>query len=494
MTGMLQALISACRSGVPLSILQGTVEANPAGTSLYSTPAHHRAELLRLQLADAERRIKVAVHMVMSAMNEGQLAEYRDQENQAREDAEHVQQQLASLEAHAEAPSEVPAQVPTLLRTLELAFQQLNSSELVTQEQFQALRTVMPHFILRESPGGGWEAEASLRLPTPEGAVVEIGPVRWPVGGRARSTSTRVSDRSRNAVPVELIQEAGLLGGAALYSLRGSLLAETPWVVLNGLTGHPFPEWVGPQWREKPLVDWLTRTYRSPDLIDRRYIRYSVKRQFLLHACPDEGDLCLTELRRLAPVRDPASWTTLAQTIPPGRGDRRTEKAPSLTVSHLPCPDALGERARLVPHFRPLQCQCGRQIRSVVLVPEVPRGLVCACGRMPDANQYGMPDDVRLPAEYVQVLTMSRQACEMELRYELDRHPYTPTPQAREIMDLPIWRPGAELTLADVKTACRPHMLLHILHRMQAYGLIERRPDTRDAWVVRDEPEPLRTP
>ena len=56
------------------------------------------------------------------------------------------------------------------------------------------------------------------------------------------------------------------------------------------------------------------------------------------------------------------------------------------------------------------RCHCGQQITNVVDCPEVPARLLCSCGAMPFAKEFGMDPDTRFPADYLTAIA-SAQDC-----------------------------------------------------------------------------------
>ena len=512
LSGFARAAAQACREGLPVRRL-------PDSASLYqltgrlstaAASAHARRELLETRLADLDERIKRARAIVLSTSDLEKITDYSAEEDRLRAHRRAVAAQLERvLDTDEAAPLVGPFR--TYNEVVATALSNLAAGpKKVTQAQYEALRTVMPQLSLHRDDHGIWYASATLRLGTTDETVVEVGPIRWRVGAAGRGT-TAIADRSftfnerePRAVLATRLTEAGTLTRNALHALLNALFPELPYVVLHGMSGHPFPDWVGPEWRRPAFVAWVTARYTDPGFrwaTLGRYTTFSPERQLLAHLCAQHDHVDPALLRHHCP--SPLDFRRLAATMkargaipdwepavryepvhaapgdmsPTGNGPRSSRARRAATTRSGP-----GGRA---PHaYTGIRCECGNIARVVARVPEVPRSLLCECGRMPDAQRHGMPDEVRFPAEYTRVLMLSMERCQVLIEDKLIRSPQTPSTvlvaMMRHVQDI---EAGLSVRELSEVTGLSQKQVRPVMYRLAARGFVTK-PPPGGRWSV----------
>ena len=510
LSGFARAAAKACREGVPVRQLPHSADlyqltGRPATAA---ASAHARIELFEDKLAELDQRVARARAIVLSTSDPDKVADYSAEEDRLRALRREV---TGKLDRARDTAVDTPLAGPfkTYNEVVTTALQHLaDGPKKVSQTQYEALHTVMPDLSLSRDSHGIWHAAATLRLGTSDDTVVAVGPIRWRVGAAGRGTAS-VADRSftfnerePRAVLVTRLTEAGTLTRPALLSLLNALFPELPYVVLHGLTRHPFPHWVGTQWRQRPFIDWVTAHYTDPNFRWAnlgRYTTFSPERQLLAHLCAQHVEVDDALLAAHTPGGLTSGYGRVTRTV------RSKGRIPDWDpVVHVAAPTtstdpgATATRARRHARttrtqkysasevYTGIRCECGRIARVVARVPEVPRSLLCECGRMPDAARYGMPDDVRFPDEYTRVLMLSLERCQALIEDKLIRSPQTPSEvlvtMMRHVEDI-----AAGLSAATLcqRTGLAPNQVRPVLHRLAARGLLRTAP-YGGVWEVLD--------
>ncbi|KRF45097.1 hypothetical protein ASH01_14335 [Terrabacter sp. Soil811] len=509
LAGFARAAAKACREGVPVRRL-------PDGASLYqltgrpataAASAYARVELLEGKLTELDQLVARARAIVLSTSDPDKVADYSAEEDRLRARRREVTAQLERARATSvEAPLAGPFHTYNEVVAVALAHLATGPKK-ISQAQYEALHTVMPELSLHRDDNGIWHAAATLRLGTSDDSVVAIGPIRWRVGAAGRGT-TSIADRSftfnerePRAVLVTRLTDAGTLTRPALLSLLNALFPELPYVVLHGMDGSPFPDWVGPQWRAQPFVDWITGYYTDPDFRWAnlgRYTTFSPERQLLAHLCARHDEVDHDLLRQHTPGGLTYGYARLTRTVRSKGRIPDWDPVVNVTMTSptvAPSRPTTGTRRRRSGSatqtltssvYTGVRCDCGRIARVVARVPEVPRSLLCECGRMPDAARYGMPENVRFPAEYAQVLMLTMERCQALIEDKLIRSPQTPSSVLVTVMGhVDAIVDGISTPEMSERTGLSGAQVRAVLHRLAARGFLTE-PGYGGIWDVRD--------
>jgi len=498
--GLLNALANACREGIPAERLRGYATVRSVeGTTVLKASADFRM-LLEAELADHTRRVDRAMDLVLSTDDAKQRADYRKKEDLARAAAGRVERKLADLDVEEVEPLR-PTTFATYSDMVQAALTNTAlSSNRVSQEQFQALRMVMPRFEMRRDDLGQWTASAVLRLNLAEGGIAEFGPVHWPVGTGGRGSGIRQSRsaahsgrESRKVVHARLLA-TGRVSQARCLLLMNASFPELAYVVLHETVAHPYPDWVGEEWRAAPFARWVTAWYTDPDAwwrMTASYVSFSHERQLLAYLAADRGPLTVAELRKLVRGFDNGRLRLLSDTglttkrpwyrsvllNPPGVDSSAGGAAPA-TGSRRPKWRGTGIVTSVI-------CDCGQPARVVARVPEVPRCLLCECGRMPEAARFGMDRAVRFPEAYRRVLMLSKAECVAEVDRMFGVSVRPQTERATQILEqVDLLRRGAttdEVASQIHSTRRNVHEVLMRLHRQ---GFLGRTDGSPRLWVL----------
>jgi hypothetical protein len=136
---------------------------------------------------------------------------------------------------------------------------------------------------------------------------------------------------------------------------------------------------------------------------------------------------------------------------------------------------AIGDRGR-GGRYSLWPCVCGGFARVAICAPEVPRRLLCHCGRMMAAAEFGMPDDVRFPDEY-KTLSPSREACAIFAKRDSGRGAQPRLgPTAAKILQIPGVQAPHGLTSKEIAAVIGVGVMSarDTLRRMEAKGWIRR--------------------
>jgi hypothetical protein len=190
-----------------------------------------------------------------------------------------------------------------------------------------------------------------------------------------------------------LLRELGLVE-EPVNTLAHSLFPELPQIVAYAVAGTGLPAWVNDEWREPRFVEQVRRIYTDPDFAWRRtgqYVEMVPHRQLLAYYATEHETFTAADVFRDLPVSEPRFAVRYAQ----DRSHRNAKIRPfGATIVPVDGDPTMFSR------FTGVRCLCGRIADIVARVPEVPRNLLCECGRMPDAARYGVDPNLRFPTAY----------------------------------------------------------------------------------------------
>jgi predicted transcriptional regulator len=404
--GLPAAAIAAFRTAVPVRRIAGR-------STFHGTQVLLQAESLAVRRAVLEDRAEAEHHKAVRARTQEINARDDDEANMYQERARTAEDArktaLAELAALDTAPAKptssgpfdayVDVFVPALARLA-------TCSNELTQKESQALDRLMPDLVLKRRDDGVWWASAKLLINTVDG-VGELGPIEWPVGTggfgtgqlRAQVDMAKYPNTGSRTLLKHQLTEAGLTSLAA-QTLINAPLPQLAHVVLYAKAGVPCPGWVSAQWHDPVFVAWVTARYADPNFTwmgSGRYTQVDPFRQAIAtFAARHGGPFTLTDLRKEVMVLRNELATRAARPEEPGR---RAKKGMSYW---LPCirTDFYEKRIYEATTMEGILCECGEYADHTLKAPEVPRTLVCDCGRMVDAAEFGMPEELRFPDEY----------------------------------------------------------------------------------------------
>lgn len=412
LNGAVRALRDAIGEGVPVRRLAtlATIRASTPASLLDMEAAQLRD--LDNELKAAKRRARRAEQYAIDSEDDEEARRWLAESRRARSEERSICEKIHA--ANSRDSERVPeSSLHAETKLLGDALSRLATcGNRMTQDEIQALEFVMPTFSALPDESGQWWATASIRLVLTDG-IAELGPIRWPLGGRGFGTSTVSAsiaqptvvgeDGQSRAVLKEKLVQAGIRV-AARRLLLAAPFPQLPHVVLFGKAGVPFPEWVGEQWRQDPFVRWITDVYTGaiPSRLAKNYAHASPIRQAVADTVAEHGGkMTVAELQAALPPISVRYLLTM-------KGHERGRYGgPGWQPVVLAGEDARKTEVR-ARTFRSVPCPCGGLATIAARVPEVPRHLLCKCGRMADAADHGMSDDVRFPDEYL-ALAMSPQ-------------------------------------------------------------------------------------
>lgn len=469
MGGFAQAAVEACRDGVPISVRSGQMLYSRQGGALHVDAFQQRLEALQAKREELGRELDNAHFMIRTSADQEQRASWAATERNLLGQRKELERRIAHVEELRDRPHLAPQRLFTVAQALRQALSGLAvPDKRLSQSQYQALRMAMPVFRVDQDAHGQWVGTAMLRASLVKGGLVEIGPFTWRVGGggrgRARVVSRTAGPRraeDRSTVRTRL-RACGALTIEAEQAILNATFDELPYVVLHGATGAPLPDWVGPQWRTVEFVSWVTRVYTQdpfPWADQGRYVTQSPHRQLLAHLCRRDDVVPVSTVKELVPVPDLNAFLRLKR--PWAGGSGVTWPASVGWVG-----ETTGKGAHRDRGFVGVRCVCGQVAHIVARVPEVPRALLCECGRMPDAADYGMPVDLRFPDAYAQALLVPLEACIEDIWTGLSTREVKPSAIMRAVL-AHMERLEAGCTVWDIEQASG-------LQRFKVRGVIER--------------------
>lgn len=392
----------------------GTVSAGLIGSTVAPTLNNHdnKVRQLEREIEAATRQVDNAASALTSITNLVARQALLNEIDSAGAAVATLQKKLARLNAQLDAPTDTFVECDTYLDVLEAALSRLLSCDnLVSSEDRLALDVILPDLRIDEVDGR-WVVSSSVRVngkPRPNGdlgPVYDFGPFTWPLEGlteRGAHLLRRLEDEpylkpelSRKALKERLI-EAGLVPEAARVALNGPGQLTT--VLLASLQQEVMPDDLDAEWADKAFVQHVTNAYRDPDFrwMGGKYTALRHLPQAILDIAatfdepftPAELIAAFPEARR----RDVASL--VKPNAVKKNSPRRAFPALLRRVDGLTLPVYEDTPLSLV------MCLCGLPATIVCPRWEVPRELLCSCGRMPDAAAYGADPDMRFPKHYL---------------------------------------------------------------------------------------------
>lgn len=443
--GFATAAIDAFRTSLPARHL-------PGQTTFKSTHMHATIDVREQQITslkamsdDAHRRAKRAMAFALDAPTEEEAEDWQRESRKARHELEQFEQSLRELEA---APTHVDpdAGFDVLTDVFVRAFVRLaRSGNKVAQEDFVALKTLLPDFDIRYR-NGRWCASTSIRVNTSEG-VADLGPIEWlvPTNGRGvASLRMNVDDGrstgagSRNHLRWRLQEEAGLRDAAAQV-LVNAPFKELPYVVLHHRIAEPYPEWVGDDWREPAFGAWVTKVYADPEftwLGMGKYAQTSPLRQAVASYAESREKFRLIDVLNDLPISEMLTVHRVTRTWQ----ENKSARPWSATIEIIEYRRGGAPGASIAAG---VDCVCGRKAAIVARVPEVPADLLCECLRMPNAAAHGLDEDMLFPAAY-RKLRIPWDQCLQVLEDQFEAWESNMPSQARKILSMSdLLEPGA---------------------------------------------------
>ncbi|NHC21853.1 hypothetical protein G6553_01520 [Nocardioides sp. IC4_145] len=443
--GFVDATIDALRTGVPVSRL-------PGQSVFASTHVHQVVDVRADQIAaleharDQAERLAVRARALSLAeeMDEAESLDYAATARKARRDAAEARQKIAELR---DMPTNVApigefdaltdVWIPALARLR-------RSSGRVSQRDYLALKTVVRKYwqVRRD---GVWYGRATIMVNTSDG-VAELGPIEWPLGRGGKGTQalavnmprTRVLSRdSRKTVVARLVATGRIERDAALTACNAPF-SELSAVLLHEICGDAYPAWVSDQWRDPTFVQWLVRVYTDPKwawLGRGKYSELSSLRQHIVNYAAERGEFVLGEAAPDLYAFDLHTVVRLAHDAPAAAGARIRDWRSSIEPVEY-------TREFATRRYAPVACACGQPATVSTRVPEIPRDLLCACGRMPQGERFGAPATLRFPDEY-QALRVPDAECLADVRAQNERRRVALTPMQLQLLSLDGLRSGA---------------------------------------------------
>lgn len=487
--GFLRAFARGCREGLPARIINGpvtSVDPNPLSPRLMVNTVANRRELLSADLKFWQNEERVATRELKACQNDQdwRVEKYRAEENAAHIQVERILRDLADL-PQVEQVRDAPTRVVTFGDILDAALRNiLTCEDRVSQQKFQALQTVVVNFRMDPNPAGVVEASADVLLPIPGGGLGLFGPVRWPAGAggkgplaiRARQAAFAPDD-IRDEV-LELLHAYPQVGREPALALVTTPFAELAHVVMHGLNGRPFPDWVGQEWREQPFVDWITTVYTTgfPTWASQgRYTMVSRERILLVQFAAQTGSFTEDDLLELIDCPAPVflDWCAIDKSMGPGT-----------KPWFSPVEKAYGRRGSV--SYTNVLCDYGHRATLVAHVPEVPRDLLCPeCMTMPERENFGMPVDVRFPVAYREVLHIDLRECLEELRLRWSEKTWVDSEFRTQLLDaLAQFPDGSTAPVLARILGVRQQNIQTDLRRLRWRQQVEMLPGFPAVWVL----------
>jgi hypothetical protein len=308
----------------------------------------------------------------------------------------------------------------------------------VSQETFEDIRMLMPSISFTRAEDLQWWGSVTVRLNDTDGSVRDLGPFHWQLGaGGSGSTlahsvaQSGPADGEANPFIRSLLLDTGKICTEAVSVLTNAPFRALPYVVLHQLNGHPFPDWVPDDWRAEPFGKWVTSVYTDPSfawLGRGKYALMSHFRQLVTTVAATQATITALDVRELVPVFRTVQVREIGRDHQRSEGMRPRHASVVLTDEMVTID---GTRNRLIASVMCKHCKVPATV--VARVPEVPRDLLCRCGRMPEPARFDMPADVVFPTAYAD-LELPLEACIAELRRKASEA--KPRKNTRAILEL----------------------------------------------------------
>ncbi|CAM3734154.1 hypothetical protein [Nocardioides zeicaulis] len=466
-----RAAATAFREGVPAHMMAATTMST-LGRPMPSLDMHKAA------LENAEHDVEVATSAMKVAVRR-ELEEKDPTLQQAyREQAQAASKRVEAAKARADELREKtrhrPIDQPSFRTNGELvlgAFHRLMTCNgRVTQGEKSALDEIFPDFSATQAADGQWWATATIRMAAGHGTV-EVGPITWCIGrgGHRPSKHYRKNRGLERDAPRWLrnaLLDTGQVNDEAIRVLITSQFRALPYVILAGLGGHPFPTWVGPQWREPAFVKWMVAVYTDPKFAwDKSHFRVSVERQFAVHLVNEREQISWHDWHELVPLAGPARLHNSA--VPSKHTTRNSDVwHPSIALAR----DESGGRIR--GKYEPIPCVCGATVTAATRTPDVPGDALCGtCRRPAKVEGLNVPGDLRFPQDYIDA-TPSMEECVAELQRVSDKRKALLPPTHAVVLTSDRLAEGSA-TVIDIERSLRRRSLLHPMMELEAFGFVE---------------------
>lgn len=479
--GLIDALISALRTGVPVTQL-------PDHAMFNTERVHVSYDLRKQQLDSLHLELQEALSLKDAARDRAKAAQRRDDSEAADEYDADASVHRAAAKRHQSAidalredphtpakptPFDVRADVwvPTL-KSIKASGGQLN------QDEISALNLILPE--LRVEPvGHRWQGVATLRITTSQG-VAELGPIRWDIDSAARGAQVvallrgRPIDTGETRRKPEIVADlvhTNKIGRAAALVAVNAPFPELRAVLLHTLCDEPWPAWVDDQWRSPTFAHWIRDVYTNPAwnwMSNGRYTRLSAHRQLAVHTAATEGTCSGGQIsERIGTARTDVTRYAHDVTFKSMRPWRRSL---TLLESARPARNSI---------LGPITCVCGNAATIVARAPEVVTDLLCDCGRMPAGEKFGAPADLRFPDAY-RDLRLSEKHCIAELGRATAKQATSLPPRSRKVLELLAVEDGQNE--GELRQASGLVGLNRALARLHTQGFIEPRQGATRRW------------
>ena len=493
--GMVDALVAALRTGgVPMELLPDDAIYR-FKRSFISTDDRQR------KLKSAKREVREHTQLARNArQNANSLStdnpahgDFMEDATSHRKRANKAKERVKRLKALPPAvASDGPIDIVEEVWVKALLTLRLNAGKAVSQQQKNAIDLLVVDWDHEWIDGQLW-LKAWLRLNTSRG-VAKLGPVRWRVYTPAQG-STRLNlslggtefdpDHSRRQYTA-LLAQTPVHGEAAKVALNG--FPQIKHVLLHHLGGVPLPDHVGAEWTDPRFVAWLVKTYTNPQfgwLGHGRYMFFVAMRQYVNSFAARHPDgFTLNDLRQEIPVLSPNDLGkySIDEYVGTKRQNDKDRKAPPWYASIV----LRGGKTRgRDATFGPVMCVCGSPAEISARVPEVPRALLCRCGRMPDAERFGMDPDLRFPSEYTAHLLISAEECRSVIVENFNKRKANLKGLQVAVLRYPGLHTGS--TPAEMLRSLAATAIHTPLDQLEAFGLIKRMADDPTKWIYTDE-------
>lgn len=469
------AILCALRTQVPVRHLAGqTVFRSGRTVANLEAAKHQEAELLA-KAQKAYRLAARAVDLVVRAETIEEEDAYRARAAAHRAEHARLTAAAAALMAAREptspqGPFEAYTDVllPALTRLV-------TGDNRVSQAQYQALATIVRDMRM-EFRQTGWWATAMVRINTISAAgvdgVSELGPIEWKAGGkptRERWSAPAEHARPDNKGALRMMLEAtGRLSERAVRLAVGSRHPELPYVLLNQLANHPYPSFVGDDWKQDAFTRHLVSVYQGPDermgASHRR--KFSPQIQAVLYYAEQHEQFTLQQAVEdlyLPPVPTTAEALGLTTYV-------STSRRPMPRLLDAVGPVTSGKSALL----RGIRCSCGQVASVLARAPEVPGDLLCMCGLLPQSDKHHAGTQVRFPSVYLQRAPFAD--CLAALRESWEN--YLPTEWGMQVLQRLVEAPDGRLRKSELVKVCSPNRseqaISNILDVLRRYGLVHQ--------------------
>ncbi|GAB3868923.1 hypothetical protein GCM10028801_45550 [Nocardioides maradonensis] len=476
LTGFATAFAEACRNGIDVMRLAGHTTYHGVGSQLTLDSRAQQVAALTALLADTRAAEARARRYSLEADDAHEADSYRDAARAAASHAADIQQQIDELAddpiaVDLDAPFDVCADV-----LLKAATRLRECGNEVTQEEFAALKTVMPVLRIERRAGRFW-ASATVRVNTTDG-VAELGPVEWTLdvrGHGAQTVRTNLSPgfnhnpASRKLLIHELKVRGNLTANAA-RTLANAPFTQLPHVVLHHACGDPYPDWVGDEWRTDAFGTWVTGVYTDPGfwwLGSGKYVRVSYERQALATYAASHPEFSHTDAVRDLPLELTAAIRSYTRPSAPSPSSPSRVRPWMPSLVETTSPSVLPTQAS----YRGVTCDCGNIASIVARVPEIPSDLLCDCLLAPGGVNLGMPADLRFPADY-RALRMPQEDCIAALRSRYDQWVENPPARPRQLLLQTDRLTAGATNLELAGTRADAAISSPILRRLEQHGLL----------------------